>query len=396
MKIAFVSPWYGTAIPGGAEAETRRTAEHLSRVGLNVEILTTCVREFRADWNRNYHPPGLTTENGVPVRRFRVRRRDTAAFDSVNGKLMHGQAVSRHEEQTYIRESVRSRALEKYIADHINDYLFVFIPYMFGTTYWGIRACRGTTLLIPCLHNEVYARMHVFRDMFRSVDHALFHTRSEAKLAETLYGLDNHRSILMGEGVDTDWQGNESDFRAKYSIEKPFILYAGRKDPGKNVGELIDLFRAYRKYRNSDIELVLIGGGELPRTIQKNEGIRDLGFVPVQDKYDAYAAATLFCQPSVQESFSLVLMESWVAETPTLVNANCTVTKEHCVCSNGGLAFRNYPEFAACVDVLLSRPKLRVQMGRNGRKYVLDNYHWDRIVRNYQNLFDSIRVRFAS
>ena len=45
----------------------------------------------------------------------------------------------------------------------------------------------------------------------------------------------------------------------------------------------------------------------------------DLGFVPIQDKYDAYAAAELLCQPSKHESFSYVIMESWLCERPVLV-----------------------------------------------------------------------------
>ena len=58
MKFAFVIPWYGVNIPGGAEAEARRTAEHLHRAGVPVEVLTTCVRDFRADWSVNHHRPG--------------------------------------------------------------------------------------------------------------------------------------------------------------------------------------------------------------------------------------------------------------------------------------------------------------------------------------------------
>lgn len=53
-KIGFVIPWYGEDIPGGAEMELREVATHLQRAGMDVEILTTCVREFSADWNENY------------------------------------------------------------------------------------------------------------------------------------------------------------------------------------------------------------------------------------------------------------------------------------------------------------------------------------------------------
>ena len=50
VKLAFVMPWYGEKIPGGAESEARRTMKQLQKAGYEVEVLTTCIREFSADW----------------------------------------------------------------------------------------------------------------------------------------------------------------------------------------------------------------------------------------------------------------------------------------------------------------------------------------------------------
>ena len=388
MKFAFVIPWYGVDIPGGAEAEARRTAEHLQRAGVPVEVLTTCVREFRADWGVNYHQPGTYEENGVMVRRFPVRKRNGAAFDAVNAKLMAGRRVTPEEERIYVEEMVRSPALEDYIAAQQGQYIFVFIPYMFGTTYWGIPACGGSALLMPCLHDEAYARMDIIGQMSAQVRGVLFLSSAEMALAKWLYDLPDDVCRLMGGGVDTDWTGDADAFRRVYDLDKPFVLYAGRKDRGKNVDLLIRYFRRYRQASQVDVDLVLIGGGALPVELAVDEGIHDLGFVPVQAKYDAYAAAAVLCQPSVQESFSIVLMEGWLAGKPALVHAHCSVTKEHCVRSNGGLYFANYREFSACLDLLMTRPALAESLGQQGRRYVLQNYHWDTIVTRYRALFD--------
>ena len=387
MKIAFVIPWYGANIGGGAEAEARRTAEHLREAGLPVEVLTTCVRDFSSDWGQNYYRSGDSLENGVLVRRFPVRRRDRVAFDAVNSKLMHGQPVTLEEEETYVRENVCSPALSGYIAEHRDQYRFCFIPYMFGTTYWGIAACTGEAFLIPCLHDEAYARLGVFRRMFSQVKHLLLHIPAELVLARSLYDLAVDVPVLLGEGVDTDFTADSLAFRQKYSIAGAFILYAGRKDHGKNVGQLIEFFRRYRARRGAVCDLVLIGGGPLPSAVEVGSGIRDLGFVPLQDKYDAYAAATILCQPSLQESFSLVMMEAWAVRIPVLAHGECAATREHCVRSNGGLYFTNYPEFEACLDLLLHRPDLRASLGENGNRYVLENYRWDIIVARYRTLF---------
>ncbi|HML26551.1 MAG TPA: hypothetical protein PKC27_07665 [Methanomethylovorans sp.] len=83
MKIAFVIPWYGN-IPGGAETECRQTAEKRQKSGLDVEILTTCVKQFLSDWNTDHYSEGTYKENGITVRRFSVRMRDAEKFDFSN------------------------------------------------------------------------------------------------------------------------------------------------------------------------------------------------------------------------------------------------------------------------------------------------------------------------
>lgn len=79
-KIAFVIPWYGEGIPGGAEMELREVAGHLQKAGVEVEVLTTCVKDFTADWNQNYYAAGVAMVYDVPTRRFPVRKRDTATL----------------------------------------------------------------------------------------------------------------------------------------------------------------------------------------------------------------------------------------------------------------------------------------------------------------------------
>ena len=65
-KIGFVIPWFGFDIPGGAEAELKGLTLHLHEAGVPIEILSTCVQNFNANWNCNYHKEGTTTEKGLP------------------------------------------------------------------------------------------------------------------------------------------------------------------------------------------------------------------------------------------------------------------------------------------------------------------------------------------
>ena len=75
---------------------------------------------------------------------------------------------------------------------------------------------------------------------------------------------------------------------------------------------------------------------------------------------------------------------------PVLVNGKCEVLKGHCLRSNAGLFFENYPEFSATLDYLLTHREEYEVMRENGKRYVDENYQWDRIVAKISVLIDSL------
>ena len=391
-KIGFVIPWHGQSIPGGAEMALREVTEHLHAAGMDIEILSTCVREFTADWSENYYQPGLTVENGIPVRRFKADKCNAAKFNQVNIKLMADEHLTREEEKIFINEIVNSREMYKYIAAHQGEYaLFVYIPYMFGPTYFGARACLEKAVLIPCFHEEAYIYMDIFKETFSKVRGMIFNAQPEKEIAERVYDLRKVETIVPGLGMNTSLTYDADRFRAKFDIQEPFILYAGRKDVGKNIYTLIRYFEAYKKRnRGSNLKLVLIGGGQvnIPRSVIHD--VKDLGFVDQQDKYDACGAALCLCQPSKHESFSYVIMESWLCGRPVLVHKACDVTRNFAVSFNGGFYFDNYFEFEGQVDYLLTHPEEAAQLGANGRQCVIDNFTWDVVVGKYRAFFEKL------
>lgn len=391
-KLGFVIPWFGMDIPGGAEAELRGLTIHLVEAGVKLEILSTCVKEFKADWNENFYKPGTTVEGGITVRRFRVKKRDVEAFDRVNIKLMRNEIpLTEEEEKIYAEEMVNSPDLYEYIEHHKDEYgLFIFIPYMFGTTYYGVQCCLDKAVMIPCLHNESYIHMEIFKEVFSKIAGMIFHAEPEAELARKVYNLSGVNTAVLGEGVYTDVLYDGERFRKKYNINEHFILYAGRKDEGKNIYTLINNFAEYKSRNNNYLKLVLIGGGTVSVPKEVETDIYDLGFVDIQDKFDAYAAAELLCQPSKNESFSLVIMESWLCERPVLVHDECEVTRHFARQAGAGLYFSNYFEFEGAVNYILDHKETADQMGKLGRKFVMENFAWDVIVERYTAYFEKL------
>lgn len=387
-RLTFVTPWYGPDVPGGAESLTRQTIHQLHKAGFEVEVVTTCLKDLYGNWDRNYHRPGTTTINHIPVHRFPIEPRNRRAFNALNARLMQGQPIAPAEEQTFIDEMFHAPTLYDNIAQFAAERLYFFIPYMFSTTYYGAQICPGRSFLIPCLHDEPYAHLNLFHHLIPQVRGLIFNTYAEQAFANRTYACPpDQRQTVIGMGIDPHITFDADRFRQKYNIHQPFIIYAGRREAGKNIPLLLDYWRRYIADSSSASQLVLIGPNDLRWSLPPNT--HDLGFVPLQDKYDAYSAATALCQPSLHESFSIVQLESWLAGTPSLVHGHCAVTRDHCRRSNGGLYFYTYADFSAALDYLFTHPTQAQQMAVQGRHYVEDNFKWELIVAKYRTLIQN-------
>jgi len=385
MRVAFVVSFYGAAAGGGAEAECRQTVLRLARSGMDVDVWTTCSLDLTHNWHTNHYSEGIATEDGIRIHRYPVAPIHMVEFSDLNTRIIDGYPLSRTDEERFMAMHVSSPALVQGLAGACDQYRWIcFIPYPFGITYYATQVCAERSILIACLHNEGYAKLSITRELFRRVRKVVFHTGSEMALARDLYGLQEDKCLLIGEGVETRFESSAERFRQKYGIAEPFVLYAGRKDPTKNVDMLIRYFAAYKKARGGAMKLVLVGPASLPIPPDMQGQILDLGFVSDQDKKDAYSAATVFCQPSVNESFSIVMMESWACGVPCLVHARCAVTREHVAQSGGGLYFDNAAEFAGCLDYWNEHPETAHRMGAAGRGYARDKFEWDLVIRRYR------------
>jgi glycosyltransferase involved in cell wall biosynthesis len=373
-RLAFVVPRYGADIVGGAETLVRGLAQHLVAGGHAVEVLTTCATNHLS-W-KNVLPAGARLDAGVLVRRFPVQPRDTRRHAWLQQRILRGSRLGPKGEARWVQDSVGSRELFDHLAQRQADYdLVCFAPYLFGTTLCGVPLVPGRAVLIPCLHDEPFAHLGVVREAFQACRGFIFNAPPEAALAEKLYGIGDRPAGVVGLGFDPPPPTDAAAFRQRHGLHGPLLFYLGRKETGKNVPLLIEYALRYRDLRRSDLTLVLAGDG--PVTAPPGAaGVRDLGYLDATAKAAAYAAATVVCQPSVNESFSIVLMEAWLAGTPVLVHARCAVTTHHVFQAGGGLAFEDFYEFAEALDLLLEDGERRRRLGAQGRTYVETVYSW--------------------
>ena len=376
---AFIVPRYGEQVVGGAEDLARRTAEELARRGYPSTALTTQALDQHT-W-RNHYPPGACRINGVEVVRFPAHTRlADSSLHRVLEAISSGQRVSEADQLRWLEGVVTSPELFEYIHIHGRDYThLIFLPYLFGTTYFGSAIHPERSYIIPCLHDEPYAHQELIGKMLTGVKSLLFNSEGERGLAARLIGIEDPGPVVGMGFYPSD--GDRSAFRDRTAIRGDFVLYAGRREEGKNTPLLIDHFRRFAIENPGMASLVLMGAGEVSIPPDSSQEIIDLGRVTERHKSDGYAAATVFCQPSVNESLSIVLLESWLSGVPALVHGDCEVTREHVRAGGGGLTFSNYPEFAEALLMILEDGELARSMGEAGRRYVTREYNWDSVIK---------------
>ncbi len=382
MRLAIVAPRYGPGIVGGAETLCRDYAERLRAAGHDVEVLTTCARDHFT-W-RNELPAGTTVIDGVTVRRFPVTiTKDWATVTTLHARLDAGFRLDPAAERRWVENTGYSEPLLSAIAEvapRVDAVLFA--PYLFASTVFGARVAPERSLVIPCLHDEAYARFAIVQETLRGVAGLIFNSAPERNLARSLLGDALPDNRVVGVGFDEPQALDATAWRQRMNIGGDIVSYAGRREIAKNFPLLLQWMTAYNQSlsRCGPATLAAMGSGDIRAPRSARRVVRDLKFVSQHDKLEAFAASVATAQLSLNESFSYVLMESWLAGTPVLVHADCAVTRTHCEESGGGLWVREAETFAEALDRLRADPALRARLAASGGRYVRTHYSWPAVL----------------
>lgn len=377
-RLGLVVPRYGEHILGGAETLARTLAERLVGRGYAVTVLTTRARDHYT-W-QDVDPGGRTIENGVTVWRFGHRHRpSTPGCQDLMARL---ERLTVPEQYAFLDCLPQPVALFRHLMATAGDYdLILFIPYLYPSTYYGALVRPERSVIWPCLHDEPLASYHLTKVSLSSAHGLMFNTEPELILAERL-GIRHPRAVVVGTGLD-DFTADGERFRSTLRQPVPYVVYSGRLDASKNVPQLLEYFVRYKQaHPASNLALVLMGEG--PIGLPQRPDIVPLGVRRGRDMQDVLAGALALFQPSLAESFSLVIMESWLAGRPVVVHADCAVTADHVARSDGGWAFRTYAGFAQAMSAIESAPSECERCGRNGRAYVVGNYSWSKVLDRFE------------
>ncbi len=391
MKLAFVTPRYGSEVIGGAETAARMLAERMSALGgWEVEILTSCALDHLT-WE-NTEPPGMTTVNGVTVRRFPTASRRLLEYFALDGRLRVSPATAT------LEESRRWVALNGPMCPDLVDAVassdadvVACYPYLFATTVAAISVARQPVVLHPAAHDEPALYLKAFRRSFGDLDGLVYHTRAERELMEDVFGVGARPQIVLGLGIDDPAGAGCRGGEILGIGDRPYLCYLGRVDEHKGCGMLAEYFARYKERHPGNLAMAFVG--PVSDRAPDHPDVVVTGTVSEADKWDILAGSDVMVSPSAYESFSLVLLEAWASGVPVLVNASCAATMEHCRRSSGGLWFDSYRTFEASVSRLTGDVAMRDRLASAGRSYTERYYRWPAIIERYDSFLRGVVER---
>jgi len=248
--------------------------------------------------------------------------------------------------------------------------------------------------ILSSIYNKTVARLCCLL-----ADKIVVATKSYAQTSYILHGISklvDHKIEVIPYGVDADVfrpNMNADIVRKRHGIKdkEPVILFVGRLVPYKSIDLLI------RALKNINAKLIIVGNGELKdelKELSANLGVQNkiifAGYVSDAELPLYYNAADIFVLPSQKrgEAFGVVSLEAMSCGMP-VITSNIPGVKD-VVPKNCGLKFKDQKDLENKINLLLKNKKLRKQLGRNSRQFILKERTWQKVAKRFERIFKDI------
>src|SRR2546421_9188696 len=291
----------------------------------------------------------------------------------------------------------------------------VHIPHLF----WLPRAlpCPYVMTVHDVLEHLYRARDHsglrrflhfqLTRRMLRGAARIFAVSRFTKSEIEKLFGIPASRIEVVYNAIDERFlrgHTNDSDrqfLAERYLVNYPFILYAGRISPHKNVVRIIEAFSALKaeldkEGKYPDLKLIIIGDElskhpDLRRTVIRGgvqNDVRFMGFVPIEVLRIFYDSAMTIVFLTLYEGFGLPPLEAMAHGTPVLTSNTSSLPE---VVGNAAVMVNpeNVFEIMHALHRVLLDQTLREKLKQRGYDQA-KKFSWDASAREILNVYENV------
>ncbi len=230
-----------------------------------------------------------------------------------------------------------------------------------------------TSWMMPELHSTATRRAdRASADLLRRAHRLIAVSECTRRDAVRVLGIDAERITVIHSGIPGKFFDVKpaaiAEVRARYKLERPFVLALGAIEPRKNIPTLIDAFESLPESLRAEFDLALAGpmGWADEATRARVRSVRYLGYIPEADLAPLTAAAAVFAYPSLYEGFGFPLAQAMAAGVPA-VTSNVSSLPE--IAAGAALLVdpRSVSELRGAIEKLLLSPGLRAELADKGR-----------------------------
>jgi glycosyltransferase involved in cell wall biosynthesis len=269
----------------------------------------------------------------------------------------------------------------------------------------AIAACRGQGVpfvvsLRGMLDRGSFAHHRIRKSLFfwlrerGNLRRATFlHATSEQEAAEIRRFRLEPEVVVIPNGVDPPEHANAvSNFREKRGIPPgaPLVTFLGRLHPMKRLDLLVEAVAVVRGSL-PDALLAVAGrpDGVDPRSLEGGPGVRWIGELEENEKWQLLAESSVLVLCSDSESFGMSVVEALSMGVPVVATRTCPWEELETV--GCGFWVAQEPQaIAAGIRRILSDCELASRMSANGRALVATRYRWSAVGQDMARIYSRV------
>ena len=389
MLSAHTSPLEqpGDGDAGGMNVYVLELSRQLAARGIEVEIFTRATSR--------HQPPFVDAEPGI-----RVHHVAAGPFEGLQKNDLPSQLCS------FVRDVLRAE-----VEREPGHFDLVHSHYWLSGQVGTVARERWNVPLVHTMHTmakvknsllaegdaaEPIGRIYGEEEIVRLADRLIANTAEERRELIDLYEAEPDRVAVVHPGVDVEVfrPGRHDEARELLGIapDAALLMFAGRIQPLK-APDVVLRAAAVMLSRDPGLRerlvVAVVGGASgsgLDQPTMLTDLASDLGiedvvrFVPTvsqRELADWYAAASVVCVPSYNESFGLVAIEAQACGTPVVAARVGGLTTAVSDGVSGVLVDGHDPaDFAAAIHPLLTEPEVREAMSHKAVRHA-EGFGWD-------------------
>lgn len=216
------------------------------------------------------------------------------------------------------------------------------------------------------------------------------------------FGVEEEKIRVVYNGIGKHFRKLEQSeilqqFKGRYSLDRPFVLYVGGLGRHKNILVLLRAFRILLE-KEKDLQLVFAGKRFFEvdalvreaRQLGLEHSIKDLGMLQDDELVALYNLASVVVLPSLYEGFGFPAVEAMACGTPVVVSNRGSLPE---IVGDAGVVVEADAEsFASAMESVLVDSDLRSRLMERGRSRAA-GFTWEEAAKKTAMVYEELLKR---